>query len=130
MSGRLYLGAPPGQRWPISLDTVEDQLRRLTPSIALTRYSSPVTHEETINFDLRMPDGQVLSGAYADGGTLVMNDASPADWATTAAGILQLLPSDTPVYAMVENDEPTPVPVPASVRTPEAVAVFFDALEQ
>ena len=124
----LFLGSPPGQRWPVSIETVESNLRTLDPAIVLARFQSPVTGAATIDFDMHFPDGQVRSGAYSDDGTLVMNDGSPADWAPTAASILQLLPPGAPIYAMVENGDPVPAHLPQGTQGAEAIAAFFESL--
>jgi hypothetical protein len=127
VTGSLFLAAPPGTTWPLSLDQVEAQLHGRFPEITTTRETFGTTGEPYISF--RVPvDGDTRHGLYAARGNLVLNDGDPAVWADTIAWFIDLLPPGTPMAAMVEN-EPVPTLVPAGTTSTDDVRRLYESLD-
>jgi hypothetical protein len=116
VSGNLYIGAPQGQPWPLTLDQVEPQLRRRFPDAYITRETMAVTGEPYLSFDVQLADGVTRHGIYVDRDNLAVSDGTPADWADTIAWFLTLLPDGTSSVVMAE-DNPVPVPLPKNATT-------------
>lgn len=127
MSGSLFVAAPPGVQWPLSLDEVEAHLRHRFPDALITRETMATSGEPYLDFDVRLADGMPRHGVYVERGNLVLSDGLPADWADTIAWFLGLLPPRTPTVVMVE-DEPVPVPLPEGTTTPDAIRELFESL--
>lgn len=127
MTGKLYLGAPAEETWPLSLPTVETHLRQRFPDMLASRRTSLVTGNEVLDFDVRLADGELRHGTYVAGGKLALSDGTPADRADTIAWFLSLLPEGTPT--MVIRDGPEPIPLPEQSRTPDALTAFFDSID-
>ncbi|GII26451.1 hypothetical protein [Planosporangium mesophilum] len=127
MSGSLFIAAPPGVQWPLSLDDVEAFLRQRFPDAMITRETLATSGEPYLDFDVRFPDGMTRHGVYVERGSLMLSDGTPADWADTIAAFLALLPPGTPTAVMVE-DEPVPVPLPEGTTTPDAIRELLESL--
>lgn len=127
MAGKLYLAAPPNQRWPLTIDDLTSQLQRRFPDALISRRTSAVTRNDVLDFDITLADGDMRHGTYVDGGKLALSDGSPTDWADTLAWFLSLLPDGTPAVAMIEEGADV-VMVPAQIRSSHAVAAFYAAL--
>jgi hypothetical protein len=122
MQGTIFIAAPPGTVWPLSLDHVEQQLRQRFPGVQTFRRHAPVAGTDYCDFQLTV-DGLVRVGSYFGDGTLILNDGSSRDWADTIVWFLGLLPPGTPAVAMIEEnpDEIVPVPAAATVNEVEAL---------
>jgi hypothetical protein len=107
----LFLAAAPGTTWTLPAETFEEQLRRRFPDAQVHHADSRVADEHYIIFSVPL-DGMPRGGNYSVGHTLVVNDGTPAEWADTLAWFLSLLPTDSGVVAMAENNPRTIVPVP------------------
>lgn len=123
----LYLGAPEGQAWPLSIEQVEPRLRERFPDSAILRKTSLVTRKTRLSFTIPFPDGNRRHGIYIDHDNLALSDGEVADWADTIAWFLGLLPPGTPCVAM-RGEGPVFTPLPAQIRTSDDVIAFFDAL--
>jgi hypothetical protein len=127
MAGKLYLAAPPGHRWPLTLDELTDRLRQRFPGALISRRTSSVTRNDVLDFDVTLDDGEMRHGTYVDGGKLTLSDGTPSDWADTLAWFLSLLPEGTPAVAMVEEAIDVTA-LPAPIRSAPALAAFYAAL--
>jgi hypothetical protein len=127
VSGNLYVGAPQGQQWPLTLDVAEAHLRQRFPDAPISRETMAVTGEPYLSFDVQLADGVTRHGIYVDRDNLALSDGTPADWADTIAWFLGLLPAGTPTVVMVE-EEPVPVPLPAATTTPDAIRELLESL--
>jgi hypothetical protein len=116
-SSSLYLVAPEGQPWPISLEAAEASLRAHWPAARITRQTSAVNGATYLSFDVTV-NGTPRWGTYADRTGLSLSEGSPADWADTIAWFLTLLPAgSTALAAAEENPELTPLPPEATAPT-------------
>jgi hypothetical protein len=127
VSEGIFVGAPQGQRWPLSIDDAETQLRARFPDAILQRRTSGVTGEPYLSFTVDLADGMPRHGVYAEGRNLALSDGTPADWADTIAWFIRLLPAGTPMLAMVEAN-PTPVPIPEGTSTPDTIRQLLEDL--
>jgi hypothetical protein len=127
LSGSLFIAAPQGARWPLTLDEVEAHLRQRFPDAVITRETMATSGEPYLDFHVRLADGTPRQGVYVERGNLVLSDGLPADWAETIAWFLGLLPPGTPTVVMVE-DNPVPVPLPEATTTPEAIQELLENL--
>jgi hypothetical protein len=123
----LFLGAPQGERWPLSLDQVEPLLRARFPDASVERRSSRVTGKNRLSFAVPSGDGTQRHGIYVDHDNLALSDGSPADWADTIAWFLALLPPGTTTVAM-RGEGPDVIPLPPQIRSIDAVRAFFEAI--
>ena len=123
----LFLGAPEGQSWPLSLDDVEPRLRERFPEAHIARKTSRVTGKTRLTFSVRLPDGQPRHGIYVDQDNLALSDGDPAVWADTIAWFLGLLPPGTRTVAM-RGEGPTLAELPPQIRTPDSLIAFFSSL--
>jgi hypothetical protein len=123
----LFLGAPQGQSWPLSLDDVEPRLRERFPDAYIQRRESAVTGKSRLSFTVRLADGTPRHGIYVDRDNLALSDGDATVWADTIAWFLSLLPSDTRTVVM-RGEGPTTAELPAQIRTPDGIAAFFSSL--
>jgi hypothetical protein len=119
----LFLAAPPGTTWTLSAETFEEQLRRRLPDAWVHHVDSPVADEHYIKFNM-LVDGMPRGGSYSVGQTLVVKDGTPAEWAVTLVWCLFLLPPDSGVVAMAENNPRTIVPVPRDTDATRFQSLF------
>jgi len=102
--------APPDTTWMLPAETFEEQLRRRFPDAVVRHADSRVTDAHYITFNVPL-DGMPRGGVYSVGHTFVVNDGTPAEWADTLAWFLSLLPPDSGVVALAENNPRSIVPV-------------------
>jgi hypothetical protein len=126
MQGTIFIAAPPGTRWPLTLDGVERQLRQRFPDVATFRRHAAVSDTDYIDFQVTV-DGLVRVSSYFDDGKLILNDGSSADWADTIVWFLGLLPPGTPAMAMIEENPDDIAPVPPAA-TAAAIEALLDGL--
>jgi hypothetical protein len=74
-------------------------------------------------FDV-LVDGMPRGGNYSVGHTLVVDDGTPAEWAHTLAWFLSLLPPDSGVVAMAENNARAIVQIPCDTDATHLQSVF------
>lgn len=112
----LYVVAPEGEPWPMSLDAAEARFRQHWPTVMITRQVSVVNNTPYLSFDVEV-NGVSRWGTYSDRIGLALSDGSPADWADTIAWFLGLLPAGTRALAAAEeNPELTPLPAAATAQ--------------
>ncbi|QUQ66151.1 hypothetical protein [Kutzneria sp. CA-103260] len=126
MQGTIFIAAPPGTTWPLSLDDVEQQLRQRLPGVRTFHRHAAVSNTDYIDFQVTV-DGLLSISSYFAGGTLILRDGSAADWADTIEWFLGLLPPGTPAVAMIEENPDEIVPVPLDA-TAAAIEALLDAL--
>jgi hypothetical protein len=127
VSGSLFVVAPPGAQWPLSLGDVETHLRQRFPDALVFHDTYATSGEPYLRFQVRLADGEERRGLYAQRGDLILKEGFPADWADTIAWFLGLLPPGTPTVVMVE-DNPVPVPLPEGITTPDAIRQLLESL--
>lgn len=123
----LFLGAPPGQNWPLSLDDVEPRLRERFPDAYIARRESAITGKSRLSFTVKLADGTPRHGIYVDHDNLALTDGDASVWADTIAWFLSLLPPGTPTVVM-RGEGPVTADLPAQIRTPDAITAFFSSL--
>jgi hypothetical protein len=123
----LFLGAPQGQRWPLSLDDVEPRLRERFPDAYIQRRGSAVTGKSRLSFTVRLGDDVPRHGIYVDHDNLALSDGNADVWAETIAWFLSLLPPGTRTVAM-RGEGPTVAELPAQIRTADSITAFFASL--
>lgn len=126
MQGTIFIAAPPGTIWPLTLDGVEQQLRQRFPDVAIYRRHASVSGVDYLDFQVTVDEMARIS-SYFDDGKLVLNDGSSADWADTIVWFLGLLPLGTPAVAMLEENPDEVVPV-SSGASAAAIEALLDGL--
>ncbi|MFC0430516.1 hypothetical protein [Kutzneria buriramensis] len=126
MQGTIFVAAPPGTTWPLTLDGVERQLRQQFPDVMIFRRHAAVSDTDYLDFQVTV-DGLARVSSYFDDGKLILNDGSSADWADTIVWFLGLLPAGTPAVAMIEDNPDEIVPIPAGA-TGHVVEALLDGL--
>jgi hypothetical protein len=109
MRTTIFLSPPEGDTWPLAVDAAEPLFRDRWPGINPIRGEGHPATRRLLDFDLHL-NGDRVSVVFQDGGPLVLNDGTPAQWAETIAWFLSLLPADASVVTMTEYN-PTPVPL-------------------
>jgi hypothetical protein len=113
----LYVAAPEGHSWPISLDAAAVHLRNHWPDAHVSRQVSAVTGKPYLSFDV-VVDGMARRGTYSEHPhCLTLSDGRPGDWAETIVWFLSLLPKGAQATAMADGDfRLVPIPPDASVQ--------------
>jgi hypothetical protein len=127
MYGDLYLGPPQGYPWPLSVPALEAALRVRFPDMLAVVRPSAVIPDQVLSFEVALADGEKRRGTFTSSGVLSLSDGTPEDWADTIAWYLSLLPPETPVIAMVEDD--IMAPLPPGMTGPDQIAGFLNSLE-
>lgn len=114
MQDAIFIAAPPGIDWPLTMDDFEAGIRERHPDVLCTAKHEPIGDEDYLAFEVDIDDER-RHGSYFDRAQLILRDAPPAFWADTIVWFLSLLPAGTPAVAMVEtNPDPAPIPPQAS----------------
>jgi len=116
MLDTFFVNAPQGTAWPLGIDTVDQRLQERFPGMQAWIRHAPVLNKDYLDFDVVLA-GTRRSGAYYQGGPLILNDGDEADWAPTIAWFLSLLPPGTPAVSMRETNPDQIVPLPADPST-------------
>ena len=124
MADDLFLGAPQGQTWPLSVDDVEPLLVGRFPDVIIERRTSAVTGKQRLSFSVGFPDGNRRHGIYVDHDNLALSDGQIGDWADTIAWFLEQLPPGTPTVVM-RGEGPNVVNLPPQIRSPEGINAFL-----
>jgi hypothetical protein len=119
----LFLAAPPGTTWTLPAEVFEEQLRRRFPDASIRHADSRISDAHYIIFNVPL-DGMSRGGGYTVGRDLNVDDGTPAEWADTLAWFLSLLPPDSGVVAMAENNPRTIVPVPRDMDAADLQSLF------
>jgi len=109
MRTTIFLSPPEGDTWPLDIDAAEPYFRDRWRGINPIRGEGHPATKRLLDFDVTL-DAQRVSVVYQDGGPLVLNDGTPAQWADTIVWFLSLLPADASIVTMTEHN-PTPVPL-------------------
>ncbi|MGW3124575.1 hypothetical protein ACWDBW_47050 [Streptomyces sp. NPDC001107] len=114
MQDGIFIAAPPGTDWPLTMEEFEARIRERCPDVLCTSKHAVIGDEDYLAFEADIDDER-RHGSYFDHAQLILRDAPPAFWADTIVWFLSLLPAGTPAVAMVEtNPDIAPVPPGAS----------------
>jgi hypothetical protein len=119
----LFLAAPPGTVWMLPAENFEEQLRRRFLEVRIRRADSSISDAHYVIFNVPL-DGIPRSGGYTVGRDLNVDDGTPAEWADTLVWFISLLPSESGVVAMAENNPQTIVPVPRDIDAAQLQSLF------
>ena len=112
MFDTFFVNSPQGTAWPLGIDAVDQHLQERFPGMQGWIRHAPVLGKDYLDFDVVLA-GTRRSGAYYQGGPLILNDGDAADWAPTIAWFLGLLPAGTPAVTMRETNPDQIVLLPA-----------------
>jgi hypothetical protein len=125
MLDTLFISAPEGASLPLSIDEVGHRLRERFPGMQTWMRHAPVSDKDYLDFDVVLT-GTRRSGAYHEGGPLVLNDGDEAEWVPTIAWFLSLLPRGTPVVTMRETNPGAIVALPHDADAAQIQGVLAD----
>ncbi|MFJ4676971.1 hypothetical protein [Kitasatospora sp. NPDC088783] len=129
MQDAIFVAAPEGTSWPLSVHDVEQQLQTRFPGIRTWHKYAPVSRCDYVDFEITA-DGEARHGSYFDRRHLILRDGTPEFWADTIAWLLALLPAATPAIAMVESNPDVMPPIPAGASTQQITDLLDSLLEQ
>ena len=120
----IFIAAPPGATWSLSIDEVHHWLTEhfSEPQISPTT-STTHTGNTYLPFEVDI-DGVMRHGLYEDGKQLVLEDGSSEFWADTIVQFLRLLPPDSQAVALVEVNEDDFARIPRGADAASIVAVL------
>ncbi|MBB5159086.1 hypothetical protein [Saccharopolyspora phatthalungensis] len=125
MQDGIFIAAPQGHPWEVSLDQVEGWLRERFPQALIFRERTRSSRVEYLDFECAI-EGETRHGAFFERSHLLLNDGSPSFWADFIVWFLGRLPTGSQAVGMLEAvPEPRPLPTDA---TPDQVIAFFDDL--
>lgn len=119
MLDTYFLTVPQDSTWPLDIDTVDQRLQERFPGMRGELVYSAIRRQHYLSFDIDI-DGTTRTGCYYVG-NLILNDGEEADWASTVAWFLSLLPLGAPVMVMRETNPEEisllpPDPSPAQIQ--------------
>ena len=118
MLDTFFIAAPQGATWPLDIDTVDQRLQERFPGMRGEIVYSNSRRQHYLSFDIDI-DGTPRTGAYYVG-NLILNDGDEADWASTIAWFISLLPPGTPAVTMRESN---PEQIPLLPADPSAAQI-------
>jgi hypothetical protein len=123
MLDTFFVNAPQGTAWPLGIDAVDQRLQERFPGMQAWIRHAPVLNKDYLDFDVVLA-GTRRSGAYYQGGPLILNDGDEVDWAPTIAWFLSLLPPGTPAVTMRETNPDQIVPLAADLSAAQIQQVL------
>ncbi|MDQ0761001.1 hypothetical protein [Streptomyces canus] len=127
MQDAIFVAAPPGTVWPLTLGEFETRILVRYPEALCTAKHEPIRGQDYLAFEIDL-DGERRHGSYFDRSHLILQDAPPAFWADTVVWFLGLLPPGTPAVAMIETN-PDTAPIPPGAGA-EDVRLLLEALQE
>lgn len=122
----IFVAAPPGEPWHVTLDQVEGWLRERWPDVFILRKHINRFDRDYLSFDATV-ESESRHGNFFDRHQLTLEDGSPEVWADSISWFLSRLPAGSRAVGALEH-VPEPSPMPAN-PTPEQVITFFHNLD-
>jgi hypothetical protein len=126
MQDGIFIAAPPGADWPLTIEDFEVRILERYPDALCTAKHEAIGDEDYLAFEVDI-EGERRHGSYFDRAQFILRDAPPAFWADTIVWFLSLLPAGTPAVAMIETN-PDIVPVPPGASADE-IRNLLEALQ-
>ncbi|MEU1475816.1 hypothetical protein ACFYZ8_01320 [Streptomyces sp. NPDC001668] len=121
MQDAIFIAAPPGTSWPLTVEEFETRILDRYAE-AMCTLEQPGRGQDCLAFEVDLDDER-RHGLHFDRSYLVLKDAPPVFWADTVVWFLGLLPPGAPAVAMVETNPDTP-PIPPGATAEDVRALL------